>query len=225
MPGSRPSQARAERTRAQIIDTAAAAFAESGYDAVSLNTLVRMSGVSKGAFYFHFASKQELALAAFLAKQRELFERLVPVEQPPDQRAADLPAGDQLVAMLRRRNALLADDPSLACVTRLGNEMSARSAPGSPYALAQDEAIALIAEVVEAGQRRGEFRDDLDPSAAARAIFAWVIGLDALSLAYTGGKDLDERTEEMLTLLRPALLAKPRSRGGEPNQIRNGRTT
>lgn len=214
MAGSRPLQARAERTRAQIIDAAAQAFAESGYDAVSLNALVTMSGVSKGAFYFHFASKQELALAAFLAKQRELFERLVSVERPPDQ-----PAGDLLAAMLRRRNALLADDPSLACVTRLGNEMSARSAPGSPYALAQDEAIALIAEVVEAGQRRGEFRHDLDPSAAARAIFAWVIGLDALSLAYTGGKDLDERTEEMLTLLRPALLAEPRPRHGEPSQI------
>lgn len=206
MTGSRPSQDRAERTRTQIIETAAAAFAEHGYDAVSLNTLVRTSGVSKGAFYFHFASKQELALAVFLAKQRELFEQLIPDEQPSEQAA-----GDRLTAMLRRRNELLAEDRSLVCVTRLGNEMSARSAPGSPYALAQDRATALIAEVVEVGQRGGEFRRDLDPSAAARAIFAWVVGLDALSLAASGGKDLDERTEEMLVLLRAALLAEPRS--------------
>lgn len=58
---ARSRQERAERTRSLIIDTAARAFAESGFDGVSLNDLVLASGMSKGAFYFHFSNKEEVA--------------------------------------------------------------------------------------------------------------------------------------------------------------------
>lgn len=211
MAAPRRLQDRAELTRKRIIDAAASAFAADGYDRVTLNSLIEASGVSKGAFYFHFSSKEELALAAFLAKQDELLERLEPADQPPD-----LPAWEQLAGMLRRRNRLLADDRSLACVTRLGNEMSARSVPGSPYAVAQEVVISLIARVVEAGQRRGEFRPELDPHAVAWAIFAWVVGVDAMVLAIPGGMDLAERSEQMLVLLRRALLVKPDAAQGHP---------
>ncbi|MGH3444706.1 MAG: TetR family transcriptional regulator [Nocardioidaceae bacterium] len=200
----RRRQERAEHTRTQIIDAAASAFAEHGYDGVSLNSLVEASGVSKGAFYFHFSSKEELALAAFLAKQRQLLEHL-----SAGDRALGQSAGDRLATMLRRRNKLIAEDPSFACVTRLGNEMTARSAPGSPYATSQEEAIRLIAGIVEAGQRRHDFRPGLDPQSTARSIFAWVTGIDALSLSTSGGEDLQQRSEEMLALLLPAMLVAP----------------
>lgn len=211
MTAPRRSQDRAELTRMRIINAAASALAANGYDRVTLNSLIEASEVSKGAFYFHFSSKEELALAAFLTKQHELLERLDPGDQPPDQ-----PAWDQLVGMLRRRNRLLATDPSLACVTRLGNEMSARSVPGSPYAAAQQVVISLIAQVVETGQCRGEFRPEFDPQAVAWEIFAWVVGVDAMSLAIPGSKDLEERSEQMLVLLRLALLAKPDAAQGQP---------
>src|SRR5579862_8264708 len=76
MAGSPPKQERSERTRAHIIQTAASAFAEHGFDGVSLNNLVTASGLSKGAFYFHFSSKEEIALAAFRAKQQEMLTLL-----------------------------------------------------------------------------------------------------------------------------------------------------
>mgnify|MGYP001030245728 CR=1 FL=1 len=201
-----------------IIETAATEFAERGYDGVSLNALVEASGVSKGAFYFHFSSKEELALAAFLAKQHELLGRLASNDHPPEE-----PAADQLARMLRLRNQLLAADRSLACVTRLGNEMTARSAPGSPYAASQAAAVGLIAEIIETGRRRHEFRPELDPHATAQAIFAWVVGIDALSLSTSDGKDLEERSDEMLALLLPALLAEPRAGGGVAKNAQRSR--
>ncbi len=43
-----------------IMNAARSAFAENGYEATSVDSLVRRAGVSKGAFYWHFPSKWDL---------------------------------------------------------------------------------------------------------------------------------------------------------------------
>jgi TetR/AcrR family transcriptional regulator, cholesterol catabolism regulator len=53
--------------RAEILNRATAMFAQRGYDNVSLNELITAAGVSKGAFYHWFPSKD--ALIAALAKR------------------------------------------------------------------------------------------------------------------------------------------------------------
>lgn len=195
-------QQRAERTRSLIIDTAARAFAEGGFDGVSLNDLVLASGMSKGAFYFHFSNKEEVALAAFRAKQQELIARLLAEAEP----SASI--GDELRGVLRLRARLISDDPTMHCVARLGADLSVRSGPGSEYASFQALGVRSIAEVIERGVQSGEFEARLDPDAAARAIFAWIVGMDSLSLLDSGGKDLEERTEQLLALLMPALASR-----------------
>src|ERR1700728_2646650 len=191
-------QVRAERTRTRIIDTAARAFAERGYDGVSLNDLVAASGMSKGAFYFHFSSKDDVALAAFRSKQEDLIHRLF----DGDRSSSVL---DEVKEIVRRRAQLVTDDPSLRCVIRLGSDLGARSGPGSEYASFQELAIAAIADLIRRGVANREFRRGLDPDATARTVFAWVVGLDSLSLLQSDAKDLVDRTEEMLALLVPAL--------------------
>jgi AcrR family transcriptional regulator len=199
---SRIRQPRAEATRARLVETAALAFAAHGFEAVSLNDLVAASGLSKGAFYFHFASKEELALAAFRAKQEQLVGRLMDEDTPRS-------VPDRLAALLRRRAELLQEEPSLGCVTRLGSELNTRSGPGSTYAGFQDLALALIADLLRDGQARKEIRSDLDPRATARAIFAAIVGIDTLSLLSSAGGDLGERSEELINLIVPGLRARP----------------
>ena len=55
-------QQRSEETRARILAAALDRFARYGYDATGVAEICRAAGVSKGAFYHHFPSKQ----AAFL---------------------------------------------------------------------------------------------------------------------------------------------------------------
>lgn len=88
-----------------------------------------------------------------------------------------------------------------------GNELNVRSEPGSEYASFQDLALGLIGDVLRAGQQSGEFHRDVLPAAVARAIFAWIVGVDTLFLPYSTGKDLEQRTEGMLALLLPALAS------------------
>lgn len=59
--------------RAEILDRAAALFVERGYDNVSLNDLIADAGVSKGAFYHWFPSKDELITALAARSARDQF--------------------------------------------------------------------------------------------------------------------------------------------------------
>ncbi|MFJ7769524.1 ScbR family autoregulator-binding transcription factor [Streptomyces sp. NPDC097107] len=56
-------QLRAEQTRATILGAAADLFDRHGYESTSLSEIVAHAGVTKGALYFHFAAKEDLAHA------------------------------------------------------------------------------------------------------------------------------------------------------------------
>lgn len=55
-------QKRSQETRALILNAAQNLFARSGYDATGVADICQEAGVSKGAFYYHFPSKQALFL-------------------------------------------------------------------------------------------------------------------------------------------------------------------
>lgn len=56
-------QARAEATRRKILDSAVELFTDLGYGETGLADVLQRAGVSKGAFYYHFDSKEAVATA------------------------------------------------------------------------------------------------------------------------------------------------------------------
>ena len=56
-------QQRAVLTRGRVLVAAAEVFARTGFLAASMNDIVEAAGVTKGAVYFHFPSKEALAVA------------------------------------------------------------------------------------------------------------------------------------------------------------------
>ncbi|MGH3884822.1 MAG: TetR family transcriptional regulator, partial [Pseudonocardiaceae bacterium] len=69
-------QSRARVTRRALLVAAAAQFAAVGYHGTSLSEVIAASKVTKGALYFHFASKQALA-DAVVAEMVEHWKVLV----------------------------------------------------------------------------------------------------------------------------------------------------
>jgi AcrR family transcriptional regulator len=65
-----------EATRAALLATARAMFAERGYAAVGTEEIVRSAGVTRGALYHHFAGKAELFAAVYEEVERELLESI-----------------------------------------------------------------------------------------------------------------------------------------------------
>ena len=56
-------QQRSEETRTKITEAAIKLFSSSGYNKASVDDICTEAGISKGAFYHHFKSKQELFMA------------------------------------------------------------------------------------------------------------------------------------------------------------------
>ena len=56
-------QQRSEETRSRILEAAIKLFSNHGYNKASVDDICKEAGISKGAFYHHFKSKQALFLA------------------------------------------------------------------------------------------------------------------------------------------------------------------
>ncbi|WP_195167358.1 TetR/AcrR family transcriptional regulator [Mycobacteroides abscessus] len=68
-----------ELRRTELLDLAMTLFLERGYERVSLNDLIATSGMSKGAFYHYFSSKEALVSALAARSADQAFEALRPV--------------------------------------------------------------------------------------------------------------------------------------------------
>jgi len=74
-PGRRTQAERSGATRAALVASARALFAERGYSNVATEQLVRAAGVTRGALYHHFDGKADLFRAVFEEVESELAER------------------------------------------------------------------------------------------------------------------------------------------------------
>ncbi|MFF1484076.1 TetR family transcriptional regulator [Streptomyces sp. NPDC058319] len=86
-------QERALRTRSALLQAAAEAFDEQGYDGASFTQMCKRVGISMGALTYHFSTKDDL-VAAIQEQGREttraVVERTVSAAAPPLRTAVDL---------------------------------------------------------------------------------------------------------------------------------------
>lgn len=90
-------------TRTRILDAALHAIRARGYTATTVDEICDAAGVTKGAFFHHFASKEELAVAAaehFAAMAEGLFVK-APYRKPGDPLERLLGYVDFRMAILR----------------------------------------------------------------------------------------------------------------------------
>ena len=198
---SRSQQERSAQTRALIINTAAELFEQKGYDGASLNAIIAQTGMTKGAFYHHFASKDELAQAVFRDEQQQL------VAEMREAAAGHDDALQQIRGMLLARARLLQEEPSLRSFLRLASEMTVRFGPGSEFAASYEVPVAAFAELISRGQQQGVVNPQLDPQQAGAALFAALLGADEMSRVISSGADLEERTAGWLDVMIRGLAA------------------
>jgi AcrR family transcriptional regulator len=83
-----------EATRHALLDAACKLFGEHGYAATSIDDVAHAANVTKGAFYHHYAGKQELFAGVYEQVKREVSERVAAAFLEPDP-WVDLCAGCQ----------------------------------------------------------------------------------------------------------------------------------
>ncbi|WP_432489425.1 TetR/AcrR family transcriptional regulator [Kineococcus sp. SYSU DK018] len=92
----RTTKAQSEATAAAVLDAAQRLYGERGYADVALEEIARTVGVSRGALYHHFGSREGLFTAVLERVQQQVAERVQEAAQ-----AAGEDAWEQLVAGCR----------------------------------------------------------------------------------------------------------------------------
>ena len=192
-----PLQERARATKASIVEGAAAVFEEIGYGNASLSSVAERAGVTKGALYFHFKSKEDLALAVIEAQHA-----LVTQE---GERIAGLgrSALSTIIMTCASFGRLLVQEPVVRAGIRLTLEASAfGQSVTAPY----EDWIRTMEFLTRQGQSEGEIDEALDPAAFARYLVASFSGVQMVSGVLTHRADVLERIEDMWSILLPAMV-------------------
>jgi AcrR family transcriptional regulator len=170
-------QERAKATRRSLLEAAALLFAERGYAATSVNDIGVRSGRTSGAVYFHYASKEGIALAVVqdrFATWSQLAARYADKAVPPLER---------LVALSYDIAHALTEDPVTRAGARLWAERATINVPlPDPFALWTAAATRLLAQARLAGDLNAHVR----PARTARVLVRAFFGLCALTEALEG---------------------------------------
>jgi len=190
-------QERAIETRAAIIRGAASAFEARGYGSTSLAQVSAAAGVTKGALYFHFDSKEALAVAIINAQHEAsaAIGRTLLAEGVPGLRA--------LIVMSLELARQLHEDPIVSAGVRLTIEAANFDTPvAGPY-LGWIEASE---EYLRRGVAEGEISADIDICAMARFLVSAFTGVQVVSDMLTGRDDIEDRLIDMWAVVMPALV-------------------
>lgn len=167
-----------ERTRAQVLEQAAALFNQHGYHGASISDLMAATGLKKGGIYRHFTSKEELALEAFGFAIQKLSERF------DEALAGKVTAAEQLRAIIAVY-ARIPSDPPVPGGCPLLNA-AVESDDGNPELKAEAQRVLsgvkqALRKIIRAGQETGELRADLDREAIADVFVAQLEGAVMMS--------------------------------------------
>lgn len=167
-------QARAEATRRKIIETAVDLFSELGYGETGLADVLQRAGVSKGAFYYHFDSKEAVAKAIIA----EFDSRATVVTQ--DNFDPDQPTLGGIIKATFAVQDLMHRDPTVRVGQMLSQALHQVSSAGSQmYSGWTEKFVDMVNDVAAVGGIRAQ----VDPLDVAEAIWAGVLGAHLVSAA------------------------------------------
>lgn len=178
------AQERAQITRQAVLDAAAAVFDEKGFAGAAISGILERAGVTRGAMYFHFRSKEDLAKA--LIEEQEAWRLGVVLQgSSPLQRLIGL--GETFARALQDNAVIRA---SIRLTLERGTFTVVDAA--TPYQNWKDAVRELLSQARQAGQ----LRPGVDVDKAAFSITAAFTGLQLMSEATSQRRDLCARLDD-----------------------------
>lgn len=191
-------QARAEATRRRILDSAVDLFSELGYGETGLADVLARAGVSKGAFYYHFDSKEAVAIAIIEDYRRRNAAAVL------DRIDLSAPLLDRVMVATFVSAAILESDKT----ARIGNQLlQALGQVSSIASRVYSEWTAEFVGTLTTAIRKIGPRDGVDPAEFAEAMWVAILGCHLLSSAL--GDDPHSRLNRAWRAMLRATLPEP----------------
>ncbi|GAA2597104.1 ScbR family autoregulator-binding transcription factor [Actinomadura fulvescens] len=193
----RTKQERADQTRRALLHAAAETFEARGYHGTSLQDIVTGRGVSKGALYFHFPSKKDLAVA-ILEEQHALWPRLL-----TDLRGRERNALRLLLELLMEAAGNIRDDVVARAGTRLACE---KDQIGTAVPALFTGWVEIVEGLLIEAHNQGDLRPDVAPRIVAEFLVAGFAGLQRMRTIKGLDGDIHPHLTAMLEHLLPGLV-------------------
>ena len=161
-----------------ILDAAVRVFARQGFHTARVSDIADEAGVAYGLVYHYFQSKDEVLDTLFAERWELMLAAIDEIDaQPIGPREKLYAIASFIIDSYRHDRDLM--KVIIVEVTRAANTF------GQKHLAKIREAYDLIAEIVDAGQRDGAFRENITPNFAAMAFYGaieqvltgWIFGL------------------------------------------------
>jgi AcrR family transcriptional regulator len=184
-------QLRAIRTRCAILNAAAEVFAQHGYHGASIAQILEKAQVTRGALYFHFASKEQLVQGIFA-------EQVTEQGYPPPRTYKLQELVDEAMTLACR----LPQEIMLQAGAKLAMERHLQElADGGPW-----EAWAMrFSSVVAAAKECGEVYPHVVPEELGRFLVSSWIGAQVVSEVRSQWVDLEQRISSIFAYMLPSV--------------------
>jgi AcrR family transcriptional regulator len=190
-------QARSEATRQKILNAAIDLFSEGGYAAAGLGEIIERAGMTKGALYHHFDSKEALATAIIeqgTNLTRDAFDHLC---------QSSSPALENMIHGVFVVTDLVVTDKKALTAEQLTRGLLEFNSAASQVWSSRLDAMTTQAR---RASTEGDLREGLDPSVVSESILNTMLGAQLLSKT-ADGNDHIKRLTRSLELLLPAIVA------------------
>lgn len=170
---SAPHHRRGDQSRRELVSVAIDCFSRYGYQGTSIDRIARAAGVTKGALYYHFRDKQDLLFGALDDRiggfERVVVERVTRLKDPVAAlyEVADI-CVEQATVSNHRRFILTLMVEALDTHEELSERFRAMMRRFRDF----------LTDTVAIGQRKGVFRNDVDPALAAQLFVAALAGME-----------------------------------------------
>jgi AcrR family transcriptional regulator len=191
-------QQRSEETRTRILEAAVKQFSVQGYNTTSVDNICEQAGVSKGAFYHHFKTKQDVFLA-LLDGWLQTFDQAIEASK-------DRPVPETFQLMTEYFPYIFESASEnlpmfLEFMLQASRDEKIWQASIAPYRRYHKYFVSLIKK----GIAEGSFAD-VDPNLAARLIVSAAMGLLLQSLLDPKGAKWDKVARETVQVMMRGLL-------------------
>jgi AcrR family transcriptional regulator len=164
-----------ELKREHLVSTAARVFAARGYRSATMDEIAQAAGTAKGTLYLYFEDKESLFYAVFEWLTAQTIERNSAVSRE------DASTAERLWALTEGATRFMAEHrewyPLTLEVWAAGGSTDSRERFATALRDMYKQYRGLIADVVRAGQVRGELRANLNADALGAALTGTMDGL------------------------------------------------
>jgi AcrR family transcriptional regulator len=199
------SESYKEEKRAAILAGALHCFIEQGYQATKVEDIVRHLGISKGALYGYFSSKEEMYIQMANARMDEMVVSL-------DTQFKGLPGAADKIRYLFgrfRKQSLVELRKWVTFHLEFMIYASRHPELTEMHAKYMDKALRIVCDIIEEGQRIGECRIDLDASSASYLFWSVRDGLALHFLLDGDEKDYRSILDDMEEMVLSYILKAP----------------